>query len=229
MELNDLKTKPTLVWVNLKIRGPAGLAPNSTLSIQSKVVTKESTNVYNETIGLIPNAVISACAAVGGLQGDTQWIEVTTAGKVNCYWLPWGEGKIYMGQLGPDHEFFFTYTINGCGVIIGGTQAQPVVGHANLACQRLDDAVTDALKLGPAAAGAAAAKAQAIIYDQFYGNLAAKLIQDDRLSGARLEMVTPQQYLVDAKAGFGAVFGVNKGGAWEFYGNWAKQTTKIWP
>jgi hypothetical protein len=40
------------------------------------------------------------------------------------------------------------------------------------------------------------------------------------MSGVRREVVTPQQYLIDAGAGFGAFFGINKGGAWEFYGNW---------
>lgn len=228
MELDDLKNHPTLVYVNLKIKGPAGLAPNSTLNIKSTVVTPKSTEVYNETIGMMPNAVTSACAAMGSLQGDTQWINVTATGNANSYWLPWGEGKVYLGQLGLDHEFFFTYTINGCGVIIGGTTAQPVVAHANLDSKRLDDAVANAVKHG-ASAGAIAAKDQAIIYDQFYGNLAAKLIEDNRVSGARLEVVTPQQYLVNAKAGYGAVFGINKSGAWEFYGNWAKQTKKIWP
>lgn len=228
MTLDDLKDKPTLQAVNFKIKGPAGLAPNSTLTIKSTVVTPKSTDVHNETIGIIPNAVTSACAAIGTLQGDAQWINVTSTGTANCYWLPWGEGKVYVGELGLDHTFFFTYTINGCGVIIGGSSAMPVIAHANLDCKRLNDAVTNSLKSG-ASAGAVAAKEQALIYDQFYGNLAAKLIQDGRLSGVRLEVVTPQQYLIDAKAGFGAVFGINKSGAWEFYGNWAKQTTKIWP
>jgi hypothetical protein len=228
MDLDDLKNNPTLIQTNLKIRGPKGAAPTTTLTINSTVVTKTTNNTYAETIGVIPGAVVAAKATVGGVQGDGQWIEVAAVGDANCYWLPWGEGKVYMGSLGSAHEYFFTYAINGCGVIIGGATGAPVVAHANLDCKRLNDAASVLMKSGPSA-GPAVAKEQALIYEQFYGNLAAKLIQDAVLSPTRLEVVTPQQYLIDAKASFGAVFGIRKSGGWEFYGNWAKKTTKIWP
>jgi len=228
MKLEDLKNNPLLISVNLKIQGPAGLQPTSTLSINSTMISPESTKTYAETIDMMPNAVVAGRAELGALQGDAQFIQVSASGTANCYWLPWGNGKVYLGQLGTAYDYFFTYTINGCGVLIGGTQAQPIVVHANLNCKRLNDAVEEAMKQG-GNIGENIAHAQAIIYDQFYGNLAARLIQDNRLSGARLEVVTPQQYLVDAKAGFGAVFGINNAGSWEFYGNWAKHTTKIWP
>ena len=231
MKLEDLKNAPTLIATNLQITGPAAppTAPGG-IDVATRVVTPTSDTVYSETIAQGQHAVISATASVGGLLGKTQKIEVAAGGAANCYWLPWGPGKVFMGQLGNAHEYFFTYTINGCGVIIGGTEAQPLVAHANLASDRLLDAAVEASKLGKAGA-AGLAKEQALIYEQFYGSLAAKLIQTNQMSGARLEVVTPQQYLIDAGAGFGAVFGVNrnKGGAWEFYGNWANQTRKIWP
>ena len=230
MELPDLKDHPTLIVSNLQITGPKAPATTGTIQVQSRVVSTTSDRTYTEGIAQCQNAVVAATAAVGGLQGKTQKIEVAAGGAANCYWLPWGSGKIFMGQLANDHEYFFTYTINGCGFIIGGTPAQPLVAHANLESDRLTQAVTDAMRLGPRA-GATAAKEQALIYEQFYGNLAAKLIEMNQMSGARLEVVTPQQYLIDAGAGFGAVFGINKDkrGAWEFYGNWANQTKKIWP
>jgi hypothetical protein len=230
MQLEDFKNTPTLIQTNLQITGPKAPATTGTIQVQTRVVSKTSDQTYTESIAQCQNAVSAGTASIGGLQGKTQRVEVAEGGTANCYWLPWGSGKVFMGQLANAYEYFFTYTINGCGVMIGGTPAQPLVVHANLESDRLDQAVADAMKLGPKA-GAAAAREQGLIYDQFYGNLAAKLIDMGQMSGARLEIVTPQQYLIDAGAGFGAVFGVNKnkGGAWEFYGNWANKTRKIWP
>lgn len=232
MDLDDLKDNPTQVAVNLQINGPpGGKVASGGISVDTRVVDRASDVTHSETIAQFQNAVSAARASVGALQGKTQRIEVASGGDANCYWLPWGSGKVYMGQLAGAYEYFFTYTINGCGFIVGGTTAQPLVAHANLESKRLDKAVEDAMKKhkSPAAAGKAAADEQGLVYEQFYGNLAAKLIQMGEMSGARLEVVTPQQYLIDAGASFGAVFGINKGGSWTFYGNWAQKTKKIWP
>lgn len=228
MTLEDLKQTPTLIDKNLQITGPPGANPGSGgITVQTRVVSPTSDAVHSETIARVSNAVISARASIGGLQGNTQKIVVATDGVANCYWLPWASGRVYLGQLGNAHEYFFTYTINGCGFIIGGTAAQPFVAHANLESSRLDDVVKNAMRLGAKGFEVAAVE-QALIYEQFYGNLAAKLIQDGLLTGARLKVVTPQEYLIEAKAGFGAVFGINTGGAWKFYGNWARRTQLIW-
>lgn len=239
MELEDLKANQTLIRCNLQITGPNGAAADPvTITVDSRVVTRESDVVHSEPIKAYGNAVVKAHAKIGGLQGTTQKIEVGTIGEHNCYWLPWGEGKVYMGQLGRDHDYFFTYTINGCGFMIGGTDTQPQVAHANLDCDRLNAAVMDGMKkLGKkpteatkALVGREVAKDQSLTYEQFYGNLAAKLIDDGDLSGRRIEVVTPDQYLIRAGAGFGAVFGVRGlGSSWTFYGNWGGQTHQIWP
>jgi hypothetical protein len=238
MELEDLKANQSLIRCNLQITGPIGSTADATpITVESRVVTRHSDVVHSEPIKAYGNAVVNAHAKIGGLQGTTQRIEVATTGAPNCYWLPWGTGKVYMGQLGGNHDYFFTYTINGCGFMIGGTDTQPVVAHANLDSARLETAVMDGLKkLGnkPTQAVRAfinreVAKDQALTYEQFYGNLAAKLIDDGILTGPRVEVVTPDQYLIRAGAGFGAVFGVKgPSGNWSFYGNWGGQTQKIW-
>jgi hypothetical protein len=136
----------------------------------------------------------------------------------------------FVGTLGLKHEYFFTYAINGCGFMIGGTPPQPIVAHANLDSKRLDQVVAEASeRFSHEVALRVVKKEQALIYDQFYSNLAAGLIDQGYLAGARIEVVTPEQYLVQAGAGYGAVFGINRGGKWEIYGNWAKKTMKIWP
>lgn len=174
--------------------------------------------------------MVPACAAIGGAMGDDRVILVSSVGEPNCYWLPWRRGSVYLGQLGNKYEYFFTARMNGCGMIIGGTAAQPFVAHANLDSDRLTDALTRvrARGLSVKEENEAVAAEYALIYEQFYGNLAAKLIHDGLLSGARLKVLTPQEYLIEGKAGFAAVFGINTGGAWKFYGNLAKQTRLIW-
>ena len=239
MTLDDLKTDPTSIRSNLQITGPKGAtAAPTTIVVGSRVVSPGSDKFYSESIKGFNNAVVTGHARIGGLQGTTQKIEVGTTGGDNCYWLPWGEGQVHMGQLGRDHDYFFTYTINGCGFMIGGTATQPQVAHANLDSDRLTAAAVEGnKKLGPKPTPGAmtqvfrdVAKQQSLTYEQFYGNLAAKLIDDGQLSGRRVEVVTPDQYLIRAEAGFGAVFGIKGiGGAWTFYGNWGGQTKQIWP
>ncbi|MEL7470365.1 MAG: hypothetical protein AAFN27_18065 [Pseudomonadota bacterium] len=248
MRLSDFKTKPTRIRSDLQITGPNGATTGDVeMSIDSTVITPTKSKTYTDKIKCYTNAVTTAVAEIGGLQGKTQKITVKTAGTKNCYWLPWGEGKVYIGALGGDHDYFFTYTINGCGVFFGGTANAPIVAHANMKSDRLD---TIAMKGGDRVAermkeleeqgvkfkpelvtdiNKQVASDQSIAYDQFYGNLGAALIDDDQLSGAKIEVVTPEQYLIRANAGFGAVFGVkDKNNAWSFYGNWGGQTKQIW-
>jgi hypothetical protein len=224
MKLDDLKSNPTQIRVDLKISGPiSSVSDSETIHVKSRVVSKDSDVVHTDSIKTFANAVMSATAAMGALQGTTQRIEVAAGGKdsPNCYWLPWGTGKLYMGQLGGAHDYFFTYTINGCGVLIGGTDTQPQVAHANLSSKRLDCTGVPPEEI---------AKKQALVYEQFYGNLAATLIGTNKLNGHRIEVVTPDQYLIRAGAGFGVIFGVKGiGDAWMFYGNWGRQTKRIWP
>jgi hypothetical protein len=241
MKLEDFKSNPTGIRSNLQITGPnSSVSDSETISVESRVVSHDSDVVHTETIKAFSNSVISASAAIGSLQGTTQKIVVSSGGMEgrNCYWLPWGDGKIYIGQLGREHEYFFTYTINGCGFIIGGTHTQPRVAHANLNSKRLNSSADlGAKKLGPKSTleertkvYRAVAEEQALTYEQFYGNLAAKLIDTNKLNGPRIEVVTPDQYLIRADAGFGAIFGVKGvGDAWAFYGNWGTVTKQIWP
>jgi metal-dependent amidase/aminoacylase/carboxypeptidase family protein len=228
LSLEDLKNTPLLYNKSLKIQGPSGLAGTRTLTVTFRVESK----TVNETIKLIPEAVVTGAATMDHMGTK---ITVEETGTANCYWLPWGTGKVYVGQLGGDHEYFFTYTINGCGVFIGGTETHPLIAHANLDSERLDTIANNAgalISKEPKKAMSISAQAgedQAEVYDQFYFNLGTTMITGELMSGARLEVVTPQQYLINAGAGYGAVFGIQNGGRWTFYGNWASKTKKIWP
>lgn len=236
MNLTDLKNDPTNVRVSLQIRGMSGAAGvGETLNVDTRVVTPTTDTVERETIKFFSNAVAQGTLSVDGAQGTTQPLSVTAGGTANCYWLPWGSGKVYCGNLGNAHDYFCTWTINGCGVIIGGTAAAPFVAHANLESARLTAATDVAIAAlnTPAfpAAMKKAGRAQALTYEKFYGSLAKVLIDDKGLPSDRpITILTPDTYLIRAGAGFGAVFGVKSATHnWTFYGNWGGKTQQIWP
>lgn len=230
MQLTDFKEHPTGITTNLKCTGPAGLnAAPAALTVSCPVTTPTASAQNNESISVIDHAVTTGSAKLEAAGPTNQLITVSSGGSANCYWLPWGSGKVYSGVLGASHEYFFTYTINGCGVIIGGTVAAPFVAHANLESGRLAAPDTTGKTMQETIVMMAEnTKNQGQVYEHFYGNLAAHFIEQGKLSGFRVTIITPQEYLIEAGAGFGVIFGIRKGGSWEFYGNWAKKTKRIW-
>lgn len=230
MDLNDLMNSPTMVTDNMAIMGPAGVDTSpGYVDVSCSVSDPTSSTTFTNNIAVIEKAITRGTAAFKQ-SGAKQIVTITEDPGGNCYWLPWGSGKVFMGLVGQSCAHFFTYTINGCGVIIGGTPTKPIVAHANLKSKRLDD-VAEAASKHPdiMIGGAMLAEGQALIYEQFYGSLAAELINTGRMSGAKLTVIAPREYLLESGASFGAIFGIRKGANWEFYGNWAKKTRKIWP
>jgi hypothetical protein len=50
---------------------------------------------------------------------------------INAYFLPWGDGSTFSGQLGINAEYFFTPTLNGCTFAHEGNGPNVSVAHAN--------------------------------------------------------------------------------------------------
>jgi hypothetical protein len=202
---------PESIQTNLSTTGPVGAnAFDKTITVK-----QGPAGLTSDTITLHKKAIVTATADVDSPLGSNQRINVA-AGDGNCYWLPWGPGKCYIGNLPSGKKYFFTYKINGCGVIIGGTKAQPIVAHANMVSNRLvttndNDETT---------------RIQTAVYESFYMGLAAQLQMTGELTGSQVTVYTPREYL--SGAGFGAVFGICPAGEWTFYGNSGGKTTKIW-
>jgi hypothetical protein len=76
---------------------------------------------------------------------------------ITAYFLPWGDGTTYCGQLGINADYFFTPTLNGCTFAYNGAGPNPSVAHANFvdATTRTDQAAIDADLLGKFGAAAA--------------------------------------------------------------------------
>jgi hypothetical protein len=62
----------------------------------------------------------------GGVQFKTPWF----AHPIRAFWLPWSSNSSWSAQLGPQADFFFTPTMDGCSLAIS-SGATPIVTHSN--------------------------------------------------------------------------------------------------
>lgn len=142
--------------------------------------------------------------------GKTVTVTTTLTGG-NSYWLPWGSWRAYVGRLGANSTYFVTASLTGCGIYVSGDRVQPYVVHANCSAAEVVDfgddmrTYTDDLE---------AARMQ------FYGQLAAQLVQNGTIPSTGLQMLRPEDY--GAKIGLGyvgpiCVFGRRNGGNWTIY------------
>lgn len=146
------------------------------------------------------------------------WSIGATVGGIgaNAYLLPWGANKICYSRLNAAHDLFFTAAMNGCGVMIAGARATPLVVHANA----YDHHTISGL------AGMEKAEKRQEIYAGFVDYLQGQhIIQNDNVA-----TWYPGSDYAGAKSG---VFGARKAGGWVFYGHanqGNKATTQvIWP
>ncbi len=51
--------------------------------------------------------------------------------EIQAYFLPWGRGSTFRGQLGVNADYFFTPTLNGCTFAHTGAGPNPSVAHSN--------------------------------------------------------------------------------------------------
>jgi hypothetical protein len=65
--------------------------------------------------------------------GDLQSVQYKKpwfAHPIRAFWLPWSSDSSWSAQLGPQADFFFTPTMDGCSLAIS-SGAAPVVTHSN--------------------------------------------------------------------------------------------------
>jgi hypothetical protein len=141
-------------------------------------------------------------------------VNATRGAGGNAYLLPWYTDSLCFAELGQDHDFFFTPTVNSCAIMISGGLCNPHVVHANTKSNRLDSVVL---------MDEVVAK-----YQQIYGEMAGKLGDWGMADRANLRVFQPGDYLSK-----GTVFGVRTAGRWAFYATaWGvagATTKKLWP
>lgn len=217
--LASFSASPTQIAREIRATGPAGTG-NAPGNIP--ITSMSSGAVRNETIMLVVMpSVVNGSAAVAD-NADYVGVTVTAApAGGDCLWLPWGSGKAYLTQLNSSQDLFFTWTLNGCGILISGPRTGPTVVHANADIDRLAQAVVMNDPVGTA-------KRQSEIYGHFYKHLLATLVSKGHMPKDNSGMLLPETYL-GADSGRGAVFGVRTGSNWTFYWNARKRTKQLWP
>jgi hypothetical protein len=66
--------------------------------------------------------------------GTTVYMTSKDSHPISAFWLPWSENSSWSVQLGPQADYFFTATMDGCSLAIS-SGATPVVTHANYKCK----------------------------------------------------------------------------------------------
>ena len=136
------------------------------------------------------------------------------------YGLPWEASHAARCSLKSAKTNFLTPCLNGCGVIISGTAAEPVVVHANTQAEALlTPFVEQQSKYFK-------------LWSDTYVVLASKLVAKRLIPSEGLSLFVPTDYMVPGVAA-ATVFGVNEGGSWSFYATLNKaangETRRIWP
>jgi hypothetical protein len=62
--------------------------------------------------------------------GTTQYKKPKFAHPIQAFWLPWSANSSWSVQLGPQADYFFTATMDGCSLAIS-SGAAPIVTHSN--------------------------------------------------------------------------------------------------
>jgi hypothetical protein len=119
-----------------------------------------------------------------------------TADVFTIYWLPYKNNRVYHMQLGHQHPYLFTPTMDGCSFSIGGQDpvGAPLVAHANM---QNDQHEID----------------QVAIEDQLdilYGNGSYGIMKKERYTGSK-------HFNVGSGHVRSTTFGVSDGTAWKFF------------
>lgn len=150
--------------------------------------------------------------------GPTATMSQATGGT-SMYGLPWEVGYAGRTALGAGQDIFVTPSLNGCGVLIGGTIAAPVVVHANCQPTALISPHQGDLSM------------YYRLWSDVYVTVASQLVAGGLLPAANLEMLLPKDYMLPGVSE-ASVFGVRTSGTWSFYVTLNKAmngtTRKIW-
>jgi hypothetical protein len=140
-------------------------------------------------------------------------------GAGNIYGLPWEAKYAARCELGSDHTRFVTPSLNGCAIFISGTQAKPVVVHAN--CQ--SETLLEPLSSQPPKYYA--------MWSDVYVTVLSQLVAKKLIPDKGMVTLLPKDYMVKGVAS-AAVFGVLDASKWSFYVTVNKtsgETKRIWP
>lgn len=155
-------------------------------------------------------------AAVTGETGQQVNVDCTRGTGGNAFLLPWAANTMCVCEVQQAHDVFFTYRLNGCGIIISGGRSNPTVVHGNTKSDSIP-VTTDVGVMGAAYRGIYVGMAQA---------LEAMGIGD----AANRTVFAPGDH---GYIGFAGVWGVKTGGKWDFYANiWGTggaTVVQIWP
>jgi hypothetical protein len=135
--------------------------------------------------------------------------------------LPWAENRICWGELTGAQDKFLTYQMNGCGLIVSGSRASPIVVHAN---ENGDNLTTKLTSLTDKKSAAARARERCAIYQDVLTHL------QSTIPGFAGDVAT---WFPGEDYSYGGAFGVKTSGVWKIFGHSAfgkNSTTKlIWP
>ena len=223
MDLETLKSNPKSIKQPIAIRGLVG----GNNSPGNKTIAVSAGGGGTESIQLVEYDASTIIQTASVAEGVDRKVNVTIqsgsggggTSANQCYALPWSSGMAYMTRLNSACEYFFTPCLNGCAVLIDGEAASPTVVHVNADSPRL--AVDGSFEQ--------VAEIQTAVYSQFYGSFAAALIDRDYISGNKLEILKPDDYLKIGVSSFAAVFGVKASASWTFYYNCRNLTKELWP
>jgi hypothetical protein len=207
--LDDFRTKPLSLkkQVNVTV---TGFGLNNAPWNQQAVVLGDTYDIIDYGKG--PEGT----AAVASETGHQITVNGARGTGGNAYLLPWAPDTMCVGEVQQAHDLFFTYRLNGCGIIVSGGRSNPTVVHANTKSDAIP--VTHDMQAMTAA------------YRTIYQGMAAHLATLGIVDPPSSRLFVPGDH---GYVGLAAVFGARSGGKWTFYatigGTGAAATVQIWP
>lgn len=209
--------------LTIKTMGQPGQNAPSSPQIESNYA-----NVTYVDVGSLEGTISEAV-----LPSETSVSKVSGSGGDNAYILPWRVNYACRTRLAQSQTRFVTPNLNGCAVMVAGTQLNPIVIHANCQPDIVDEGVptmqeTESISAYNARMAHFYMNYKLPVWSDIYLALASKMVAKGYLPDANLGILYPKDYL-SPSVGFAAVFGARTGGNWGFYVNIAGRTRKFWP
>lgn len=208
-KLSDFGTNPTGLAKKLAIT-VAGFNANNAPFNRQVVVGGDTYTIVDYGNG--PEGT----AAVTGETGQQVNVDCNQGMGGNAYLLPWASNTMCVCEVQQKHDLFFTYRLNGCGIIISGGRSNPTVVHGNTK----SDSIPVTTNVGVMSAA----------YRGIYVGMAQALEAIGIGDPGNRTVFAPGD---NGYIGFAGVWGVKTGGKWDFYANiWGTAgatVMKIWP
>lgn len=197
-------------------------------------------------------------AVFAGMTVDKDCLRIEASGaagkdRPHVYFLPWAKGSIYRirpkmkNAGGLDENLLFTPNLDGCMVTVEGAPDAPTVYHANSATQLSDQAekilksindpfenfgVEQDLKISNMTVNFEAFQALAPKHPQPAALPVQKTAHFDMRSYGKFPIqntdIQDDLFSMEQDFQYGAVFGVRKNGAWEFFSQTFRVQRRTW-